>query len=142
MRFWVRETEWLDAGSDHAALVLSEPHRFGMDPGSIADIYARSGDEPGSEGPGRDALLKAVCQQGWIRIRVIGSGADARVICQAWGLAERISDIPAFIAEVVGRGIGEAGAEIALVDLSRDDTRSFRISESGGGDAEGDLETV
>ncbi len=142
MRFWVKGSEWLDAGDDHAALVLADPGRFGVEAGTIDQVYAASGGKPGSEGPGRDALLKEVCKAGWTRIRVIGAGKDARVVCQAWGLDRCIPDIPAFLAEITARGIGSPGAELALVDLSGDDVRNFRISTGEGGDAEGDLESV
>jgi len=136
---WIKSEELISVPKDHASPILEDPERFGLTQEKIAEIYARHGENPGSEGAARDELIRIATEQGWVRIRRYND-LGTRVIVQGTKIDQCIPSIPAFVSQVLEQIPTQGEISVVISDFAGGDARTFRVGPSGVADEiEGDL---
>lgn len=80
---------------NHIGKILSNPELFGLTREEIEEVYAQYGEPIGLEGKAREAIIKRVANDGWVRIRHYTGRSDYWSI-QTDSTEKRKKEIKAF----------------------------------------------
>ncbi len=68
--YWYRKGKLFDLGSQkHVDFIIKYPEKFDLPKGYVETLYDFHNEKIGVEGKAREALIKEVAKDGWIRVR-------------------------------------------------------------------------
>jgi len=130
--FWYRRGKLFDIGSKkHIMYILESPETFGLTPEHVRQVYIDFNEKFGFEGKAREALIKEVSKNGWIRVRHYVRPRDYWSIqYDRYDLREKdLKNLVAFL--MLDKGIMRKDDEIIL--LGYEDGSQYAYTFMNGG---------
>lgn len=134
--FWISPNgELIDSSKTyHISMVIANPSKFGLSSDYINRIYAKHGEEIGTEGDAREEVIGELLKRGWVRIRSYRN---------YWSITvDRFTDkskslIRSWVQEMIDIGAFGQYEELRIVEmrgrthvLSAKDVLNYRLVES------------
>jgi len=130
--YWYRKGKLFDLGAKkHINYIIEYPEKFGLTPEYIKQVYDNFNEKIGFEGKAREALIKEVSKNGWIRVRHYVRPRDYWSI-QYDNYRLRLKDLKGLVEFLMlDKGIMNKDDEIIL--LGYNDNTQFIYSFMDGG---------
>jgi hypothetical protein len=128
--YWLSHTDAISVEEDHAATVLAEPARFGLDREEVLSVYRRHDESPGSEGFARDEVIRMAAKNGWLRLRIQNSNGRY-IVVQGYEPEKHMDRVTSFLCDLVHRDLIAVDETIVLSDFAKASMDSVEWTEGG-----------
>ena len=132
MGYWVLGSTVIDvSNSTHIKYMLDHLSDFGLTEDDVKATYEKTGEKYGSEGRGRELLIKYVATNGWIRVRHYQRPREYWSI-QCNNSNYQRGELKKFCKWALSKGLMQMDSEVTLLGYSNPQDAQNFTWESGG----------